>query len=83
MNSGGIGAGGHFDPDTTGKHMGPKGAGHRGDLPLLHVDEKGNAHATLVAHITTHAVRSPMNAARRGLIMKLSIMERRTAARSR
>jgi Cu-Zn family superoxide dismutase len=45
----GIGAGGHFDPDTTGKHMGPKGAGHRGDLPLLHVDAKGNAHATLVA----------------------------------
>ena len=45
----GIGAGGHFDPDVTGKHMGPKGAGHRGDLPLLHVDAKGNVHATLIA----------------------------------
>ncbi len=45
----GIGAGGHFDPDTTGKHMGPEGAGHKGDLPLLHVDAKGDAKETLVA----------------------------------
>ena len=45
----GIGAGGHFDPATTGKHLGPKGDGHKGDLPLLHVDAKGNAKVTLLA----------------------------------
>jgi Cu-Zn family superoxide dismutase len=45
----GIGAGGHFDPAATGKHLGPKGEGHKGDLPLIHVDAKGNANATLVA----------------------------------
>lgn len=49
----GIGAGGHFDPAATGKHLGPKGDGHKGDLPLLHVDAKGNAKATLLApHLT-------------------------------
>jgi Cu-Zn family superoxide dismutase len=45
----GMGAGGHFDPESTGKHLGPHGEGHRGDLPLIHVDAKGNAHATLMA----------------------------------
>ena len=45
----GIGAGGHFDPDATGKHMGPDGAGHRGDLPVLHVDAGGNATGVVFA----------------------------------
>ena len=35
-------AGGHFDPQKTGKHLGPKGKGHKGDLPVLKVDKKGN-----------------------------------------
>ena len=45
----GIAAGGHFDPGTTGKHMGPEGNGHRGDLPALHVDDSGNATGILFA----------------------------------
>jgi superoxide dismutase, Cu-Zn family len=39
----GLAAGGHFDPNASGKHMGPEGAGHRGDLPILKVDAEGNA----------------------------------------
>jgi Cu-Zn family superoxide dismutase len=35
----GIAAGEHYDPDGHKSHKGPKGAGHKGDLPLL----KGNA----------------------------------------
>lgn len=44
----GLGAGGHFDPDKTGKHEGPEGKGHAGDLPLL-VAADGSAGGTLVA----------------------------------
>jgi Cu-Zn family superoxide dismutase len=36
---GGIAAGGHYDPEGHKSHRGPKGKGHKGDLPLL----KGNA----------------------------------------
>ena len=39
----GLAAGGHFDPGKTGKHEGPAGAGHLGDLALLYVDGKGRA----------------------------------------
>jgi Cu-Zn family superoxide dismutase len=39
----GLGAGGHFDPNSTGVHQGPQGQGHLGDLPVLYVDAKGNA----------------------------------------
>ena len=42
-------AGGHYDPDQTGKHEGPDGNGHRGDLPRLDVDEQGNATKAVVA----------------------------------
>ena len=35
----GIAAGEHYDPDGHKSHKGPKGKGHKGDLPLL----KGNA----------------------------------------
>jgi len=34
----GAAAGGHYDPDNTGKHLGPAGAGHRGDLPVMFVE---------------------------------------------
>jgi Cu-Zn family superoxide dismutase len=43
----GLAAGGHFDPRATGKHMGPEGEGHRGDLPILKVDAEGNATETM------------------------------------
>ena len=33
-------AGGHFDPQKTGKHLGPKGKWNKGDLPVLKVDKK-------------------------------------------
>lgn len=36
-------AGGHFDPESTGKHGFPWGDGHLGDLPALYVDDEGNA----------------------------------------
>ena len=28
----GFAAGGHYDPTNTGKHLGPRGEGHKGDL---------------------------------------------------
>ena len=34
----GMAAGGHYDPGSTGKHMGPSGTGHLGDLPVIYVD---------------------------------------------
>jgi superoxide dismutase, Cu-Zn family len=39
----GLAAGGHFDPVKTGRHEGPSGRGHLGDLPILYVevDEDG------------------------------------------
>jgi len=42
-------AGGHFDPDGTGKHLGPTGAGHRGDLPVLEVGADGHAATAVTA----------------------------------
>ena len=38
-----LAAGGHWDPQATGKHLGPQGEGHRGDLPVLVVGEDGKA----------------------------------------
>ena len=37
----GVAAGDHFDPDGKKSHKGPKGAGHKGDLPLLNGTDKG------------------------------------------
>src|SRR5260370_42257796 len=46
------GAGGHFDPQKSGKHEGPEGAGHLGDLPLLQAAADRSANQTLtVPHI--------------------------------
>jgi superoxide dismutase, Cu-Zn family len=45
----GFAAGGHFDPANTGKHLGPRGDGHKGDLPALSVDAGGNAMNAIVA----------------------------------
>ena len=45
----GIGAGGHFDPHETHKHLGPDADGHQGDLPVLKVASDGSAMETLTA----------------------------------
>jgi Cu-Zn family superoxide dismutase len=45
----GIAAGGHFDPAGTGKHEGPAGKGHIGDLPALTVDKDGKASNPVIA----------------------------------
>jgi Cu-Zn family superoxide dismutase len=38
-----LAAGGHFDPAATGKHEGPYGKGHLGDLPALYAGADGKA----------------------------------------
>jgi Cu-Zn family superoxide dismutase len=42
-------AGGHWDPEKTGKHEGPYGNGHLGDLPTLYVAADGTATMTVLA----------------------------------
>ena len=37
----GVAAGEHYDPDAKKSHKGPKGAGHKGDLPVLTGTAKG------------------------------------------
>ena len=34
-------AGGHYDPNKTGRHLGPNHEGHKGDLPVLKADANG------------------------------------------
>jgi Cu-Zn family superoxide dismutase len=63
MNQGkpaaGFAAGGHYDPAHTQKHLGPLStAGHRGDLPVLVVDDGGDATKAVVApHLTVEQIR--------------------------
>jgi Cu-Zn family superoxide dismutase len=42
-------AGDHLDPDNTGKHAGPLGDGHLGDLPQIDVASDGTAKGELAA----------------------------------
>lgn len=44
-----LAAGGHLDPGGTGRHEGPYGKGHLGDLPALYAGEDGKATLTLLA----------------------------------
>ncbi len=44
-----LAAGGHFDPHNTGKHAGPYGNGHLGDLPRLVANDKGEIHMAVTA----------------------------------
>ncbi|QYF94913.1 superoxide dismutase family protein [Massilia sp. PAMC28688] len=44
-----LAAGGHYDPEKTGKHGLPWGSGHKGDLPALVVDTKGAATMPVLA----------------------------------
>ena len=45
----GLAAGGHYDRDASGKHEGPAGKGHLGDLPVLEVAGDGTASQTISA----------------------------------
>lgn len=45
----GLSAGGHYDPGNSGRHEGPVGNGHLGDLPVLLVDADGNAQMAMFA----------------------------------
>lgn len=42
-------AGGHFDPADTGKHTGPYGSGHLGDLPVLYARADGSTDDPVLA----------------------------------
>jgi len=44
-----LAAGGHYDPGATGRHEGPYGSGHLGDLPALYIDADGNAALPVLA----------------------------------
>lgn len=44
-----LSAGGHLDPEKTGRHEGPYGAGHLGDLPPLFVTHDGKASVPVLA----------------------------------
>ena len=44
-----LGAGGHYDPQATGRHDAPWGSGHLGDLPPLYADPQGNAVQAVLA----------------------------------
>ena len=44
-----LAAGGHYDPDHTGRHAGPEGEGHLGDLPALEADDDGRVAVELIA----------------------------------
>jgi|SRR5436190_35235 len=44
-----IAAGDHFDPYHSNQHLGPYEKGHLGDLPVLEVDNNGNATLPILA----------------------------------
>ncbi|MDN6296610.1 MAG: superoxide dismutase family protein [Halomonas sp.] len=44
-----LSAGGHYDPESTETHQGPYGDGHLGDLPVLAVNENGEANLPTLA----------------------------------
>lgn len=44
-----LAAGGHYDPKKTGRHEGPWGKGHLGDLPALYVDAQGKGEYPVLA----------------------------------
>jgi Cu-Zn family superoxide dismutase len=45
----GLAAGGHYDPAGAGKHEGPEGKGHLGDLPALTAGADGKATTAVTA----------------------------------
>lgn len=47
----GLAAGGHYDPEQSGKHLGPSGEGHKGDLPVVFVEPQEMALNTIVKRV--------------------------------
>jgi superoxide dismutase, Cu-Zn family len=48
----------HYEPGNTGKHLGPNGEGHKGDLSVLTVDARGKATKVVVApHLTVSDIK--------------------------
>lgn len=45
----GMDTGAHYDPQQTGKHLGPYNPGHLGDLPVLFVADDGSTNTPLLA----------------------------------
>ncbi|WP_367606598.1 superoxide dismutase family protein [Legionella sp. W05-934-2] len=45
----GMDAGSHYDPNQTNTHLGPYDKGHLGDLPVLYVNENGEANIPTLA----------------------------------
>ena len=43
-----LAAGPHYDPTASGRHLGPHGGGHKGDLPKLIVANDGSASTPVV-----------------------------------
>lgn len=55
----GLAAGGHFDPEGSGRHEGPYGQGHLGDLAVLLVSADGRAsHPTQAPRLSVAAVQN-------------------------
>jgi Cu-Zn family superoxide dismutase len=50
-----LAAGPHFDPAHSGKHLGPHGGGHKGDLPKLEAAADGIASKSVVVEGVTVA----------------------------
>jgi superoxide dismutase, Cu-Zn family len=44
-----LAAGDHLDPEKHGRHEGPYGVGHQGDLPALYVDAAGKSTLPVLA----------------------------------
>lgn len=44
-----LSAGGHYDPEESDTHQGPYGEGHLGDLPVLTVNDDGEANLPVLA----------------------------------
>lgn len=53
-------AGGHYDPDKTGHHMGPNNpSGHRGDLPVLNVSPDGTVKTSFtIPNLTVNEIKN-------------------------
>ncbi len=51
-------AGNHYDPQKTNTHLGPDGAGHKGDLPFLMADKNGKVKTSFYNyHLSLNEIR--------------------------
>jgi superoxide dismutase, Cu-Zn family len=53
----GLAAGAHYDPAGAKSHKGPKGQGHKGDLPALNATAKGIDQTVTAPHLKLSDVR--------------------------